>query len=202
MNRRSALCAALFLVAVAGSSRQAGAKPRASYVFLISRVELSPGIPKEVEAQTAARVKAAIAAHERLESSLDAGAPDPEAQPQKFKEYLKAHRQRAFKVNVEVTDFSSEVETASAGRGKTGQYLTVRTSLRLFGETVPDRVMAFTGDGSATIKIEIGKTPRPRDREEATSSALDEAANTAIAQALRKLDEPPPSAQKKKPGKK
>jgi hypothetical protein len=188
-------------LAVAGSSRPAQAKPRASYIFLISRVELAPGVPKEVEAQTAARVKAAIAAHERLESSLDSTAPDPEAAPQKFKDYLKARRQRAFKVNIEVTDFSSEVETASAGRGKTGQYMTVRTSLRLFGETVPDRVMAFTGDGSATIKIEIGKTPRPRDREAATSAALDEAAKTAIAQALRKLDQPPPS-QKKKSGKK
>jgi len=200
MIRFAAVCASLaVLVAVAGA-RPAHAKSRDSYIFLISRVDLGSGVPKEIEAQVVARLRAAIAAHEELESSLPAGAPDPEAKPQKFKSYLKARRQRAFKVNVEVTQYSTNVEQASAGRGKTGRYLTVRVTLRLFGETVPDRVMAFTGDGSATIKLEIGKEPRPRDREEANSAALDEAVASAITHSLRKLNEPPPSSKKGKQG--
>jgi hypothetical protein len=74
----------------------------------------------------------------------------------------------------------------------------VRVALQLFGETIPDRVMAFSGEGSATVKLEVGKTVRPRDREEASSAAIDEAVASAITRSLEKLQEPPPSQQKKK----
>jgi hypothetical protein len=198
MIRATTVAAALAALAALAASRSAQAKPRETYVFLISRVDLGKDVPKEVEEQTALRVNAAIAAHDQLEAALASGAPDPDAQPKKFKSYLKARRQRAFKVNVEVSDYSMDVEQASAGRGKTGQYLTVRVSLRIFGETVPDRVMAFTGDGSATVKLEVGKNVKPRDREEASASALDQAVAGAIEQSLRKLDQPPPSEKKKK----
>jgi hypothetical protein len=203
MTRRSiAVCAAL-TGALAAPGRPARADSRETYVFLISRVDLGKGVPREVETQVVERLGAAIADHEDLESSLGAGAPDPDAEPQKFKNYLKARRQRAFKVNVDVTEYSMETETAQAGRrGGTANYLTVRVALRLFGETVPDRSMAFTGDGSATVKLEVGKTVRPRDREEANAAALDQAVAGAIAQSLVKLKEPPPSEKKKKRGKK
>jgi hypothetical protein len=202
MNRRSfAVGAALAALAVLAPSGSARARPRDTYVFLISRVDLGKGIPAEVKGQTSARVDAAILAHEELAPALGQDAPDPEAEPQKFKKYLKARRQRAFKVNVEVTQYSIELEPVPGARSTSSQYLTVRAAVRLFGETVPDRVMAFTGDGSATVKLEVGKTVRPRDRDEATSSALDQAVAGAIAQALRKLDEVPPSEKKKKPGK-
>jgi hypothetical protein len=200
MIRFTSACASLVALVGLLAPGLAQAKPRETYVFLISRVELGKEVPAEVEEQAATRVNAAIAAHDQLEAALAAGAPDPEAEPKKFKSYLKARRQRAFKVNVEVTVYSMAVEQASAGRGKTGQYLTVRVELRLFGETVPDRVMAFTGDGSATVKLEVGKNVRPRDREEASSAALDQAVAGAIEQSLRRLSEPPPSQKKKRKG--
>jgi hypothetical protein len=206
MTRRIFAAGALVALAALVGHRPAGAKSRETYVFLISRVELAKDVPVEVEKLTAARLGAAIADHEDLEAALAERAPDPEAQPEKFKKYLKARRQRAFRVNVDVSQFSSELEPVRGGpRGqaarKDSQYLTVRVTLRLFGETVPDRTMAFTGDGSATVKLEIGKTVRPRDREEATAQALDQAVASAIAESLTKLKAPPPST-KKKPGKK
>ncbi len=207
MTRRILAVGALVALAALVGTDPAWAKPWETYVFLISRVELGKDVPKEVEQQLVARLGAAIADHEELEASLDGGAPDPEAEPEKFKKYLKSRRLRAFKVNVDVSRFSSELEPVRGGpRGqaarKNSQYLTVRVSLRLFGETVPDRVMAFTGDGSATVKLEVGKTVRPRDREEAASAALDQAVAGAIAESLPKLQEPPPTTRKKKPGKK
>ncbi len=207
MTRRILAVGALVALAALVGDRPAWAKSRETYVFLISRVELGKDVPKEVEPQLVARLGAAIADNEDLEASVAAGAPDPEAQPEKFKKYLKSRRQRAFRVNVDVGQFSSELEPVRGGpRGqaarKNSQYLTVRVSLRLFGETVPDRVMAFTGDGSATVKLEVGKTVRPRDREEASAQALDQAVASAIAESLTKLKEPPPSTKKKKPGKK
>jgi len=207
MTRRILAVGALVALAALVGDDPAWAKSRETYVFLISRVDLGKDVPKEVEKLLLARLGAAIADHEELEASLGQGAPDPESEPQKFKKYLKSRRQRAFKVNVDVSQFSSQLEPVRGGpRGqaarKNSQYLTVRVSLRLFGETVPDRSMAFTGDGSATVKLEVGKTVRPRDREEATSGALDQAVASAIAESLTKLQEPPPSTKKKKPGKK
>jgi hypothetical protein len=208
MTRRSlaALVATLALAALSPAGT-ASAKSGETYVFLVSRVDLGQGVPKEVEGQVVARLGAAIEQHDELEARLAAGAPDPEAAPQKFKNYLKSKRQRAFRVNVEVSQFTSEVEPATRGLhgqppSKNSQYLTVRVALRLFGETVPDRTMAFTGDGSAAVKLEVGKTVRPRDREEATSAALDQAVASAIAESLARLKEPPASTSKKGAGKK
>jgi hypothetical protein len=202
--RSLALGAAVAALALAIPSAPARAKSRETYVFLISRVELAKGVPKEVEAQVLARLGTAVAEHADLEASLPAAAPDPEAQPQKFKDYLKARRQRAFKVNVDVSEYSIEAATETR-RDATGQVVIVRVALQLFGETMPDRVMAFSGEGSATVKLEVGKTVRPRDREEATSAAIDEAVASAITRSLEKLQEPPPSekkTKKKKSGKK
>lgn len=180
------VAAALAALAV---SRPAHAKPRETYVFLLSRVDLAKAVPADLEAPVTARVGAAIAAREGLAARLPEGAPDPDAAPKKFKEYLKAKRHRAFKVNIEVSQFAAESETSSTGARPTN-YFTARVTLRLFGETVPDRTMAFTGDGSATVKIEVGKTVRQRDRDEAIAAALDQAAASAIDQSLRKLDQP------------
>lgn len=204
MTRRSfAFGAALAAFAVLAPGDLSLAKSRETYVFLISRVDLAEGVPKEVEAQVVARLGAAITGHQDLAPALPRSAPDPEAQPAKFKKYLKTRRQRAFKVNIAVSEYSMEVGPGEASRPRS-QYLTVRTTLQLFGETVPDRVMAFSGEGSATVKLEVGKNVRPRDREEASSAALDQAVAGAIGRSLVKLQEPPPSQKKpagKKPGK-
>lgn len=197
MTRRSLALGALLAALGLALPSQARAKSRETYVFLISRVELGEGVPKEVEGQVVARLGAAVADHADLEASLPDAAPDPEAQPQKFKSYLKARRQRAFKVNVEVSEYSIEAATETRRDG-TGQVVIVRVALQLFGETIPDRVMAFSGEGSATVKLEVGKTVRPRDREEASSAAIDEAVASAISRSLEKLQEPPPSQKKKK----
>jgi hypothetical protein len=42
--------------------------------------------------------------------------------------------------------------------------LVVRLGLRTFGETFPERVMGFAAEGSATIKVDVGKKLRPADR--------------------------------------
>ena len=192
----SHLAAASLVAAALGTAAPAQARPaKETYVFLVSRVDLHAGLPAALEKQVGGRVQAAIEKHPELEPALPKGAPDPHAAPKKFKRYLKARHQQAFKVNIEVTEYSQEAEAAPAG--KSGQYVTTRVSLRMFGETVPDRKMAFTGDGSATVKLEVGKTIRPRDREEGTSEALDGAVAQAIAESLRKLKLPPPTQRKK-----
>jgi hypothetical protein len=166
-----------------------------TYIFLVSRVDLKKSVPKELSQQVATRLRAAIDAHKDLEKTIPEGAPDPETQEAKFRSYLKARRKRVFKMNVEVTQYSQEVEPAGKPNS---QYVTVRVALRLFAETYPKRTMALHGDGSATVKIEVGMKVRPRDRVEANSAALDEAVAAAIEEVLLKLRQPPPAKKKRK----
>jgi hypothetical protein len=196
-TRLSTLAAALAVVAagLAAWPASARAKPKETYIFLVWKVGLENKTPKELSEMVSTRLRSAIEAHEIL-PAVPEGAPDPESEPDKFKTYLKAKNMRAFRMNVQVTKYSQDVEEAPGKPGS--QYLTVRVALRIFAESYPARGMALTGDGSATVKLEIGKTVRDADKKEANSSALDEAVNKAIEQVLVKLREPPPSSSKKK----
>jgi hypothetical protein len=200
-TRLSTLAAALAVLAAGLAVAPAGAaaKSKETYIFLVWKVGLENKTPKELSEMVATRLRAAIDAHKDIEPAVPQGAPDPEKEAEKFKAYLKARNMRAFRMNVQVTQYSQTVEAAA---GKPGtQYLTVRITLRLFAESFPQRGLALTGDGSATVKLEIGKTASAADKKEANSSALDQAVATAIEQVLVKLREPPPSQAKKKKGK-
>lgn len=188
------LCAAL-----AAAPAPARARSKETYIFLVWKVGLENKTPKELSEMVATRLRAAIDAHKDIEPAVPQGAPDPDKEPEKFKAYLKARKMRAFRMNVQVTEYSQAIEPVP---GKAGtQYLSVRVTLRLFAESFPQRGMALTGDGSATVKLEIGKTVRDADKKEANSAALDEAVGKAIEQVLVKLREPPPSQAKKKKAK-
>ena len=197
-TRLSTLAAALAVVAASlvAAPASAPAKSKETYIFLVWKVGLENNTPKELSEQVATRLRTAIEAHKDIEPKVPEGAPDPEKDPEKFNAYLRAKKMRAFKMNVQVTKYSQEIEPAPGKAGS--QYLTVRVSLRLFAESYPARGMSWTGDGSATVKLEIGKTARDADKKEANSAALDEAVNKAIEQVLVKLREPPPSSSKKK----
>jgi hypothetical protein len=189
---RLAACAALALGLA--TPRVVDAAPE-TYIFLVSRVDLAAkGMPRPLADAVKAELAKAIDAHPELDGALPAGAPDPERAPDAFTAYLARRKQRAFKVNVEITDYASEIEER-AGRDRV---LTVRVALKLFGETMPVRVMAFTGDGTATIKIEIGKTLRDKDRTYADQQALELAVSDAIKTSIERLREPPPSQAKGK----
>lgn len=188
-----AACAATFLLASAAAPGEASAG-KETYIFLVSRVDLSKGVPKEIDGDVTSRLNAAIDAHADLDATIPKGAPDPESAPAKFKAYLSKKNQRAFMMNVQVSQYSQVVEPAP-GKANS-QYLTVRVSLRLFAETYPDRGMALTGDGSATVKLEIGKTVSASDKKESNSAALDQAVAGAIEELLLKLRQK--AAQKKK----
>lgn len=196
-TRLSTLAAALAVTAaaLAAAPAAAEAKSKETYIFLVWKVGLENNTPKEVSEMVATRLRSAIDAHKDIEPAVPPSAPDPEKEPEKFSAYLKAKKMRAFKMNVQVTKYSQEIEP---GPKAGSQYVTVRVSLRLFAESYPARGLSWTGDGSATVKIETGKTVRDADKKEANSAALDEAVAKAIEQVLVKLREPPPASGKKK----
>ena len=68
--------------------------------------------------------------------------------------------------------------------------MSARVELRLLGETIPDRVMAFAGDGSGQVAVEVGTRVRDRDKTYAVEQAVEVAIDEALTTGLRKLKTP------------
>ena len=190
-----AASAALAVLLSAGS---VDAKDRVKYIYRVAKVVNGKNVKGPVEDVRKGLVKG-ITKADKISPTFPEGAPDPDKQPKRFKKYLKKKRLKAYKVSLEVVEYEQSVETLD-DRGH--KRLAVRVSVRLFGETIPDRVMAFAGKGSATVKIDVGRKVRDRDREVANHDAIEVAIDQAIAESLRKLSMPPPSKRKRRRGKK
>lgn len=193
MKLRSAI--ALLLVALVLAPAGAEAARQQKYVYLLAKLDLGKGVPAEISEQVKKNLGAIIERNDRLSAEIPQGAPDYRSEPKKFKQYMKERDLSAYKVNVEVTEYEMEIEKAPKGRGK---MLKVHVALRMFGETVPDRSMAFTGDGRATVKLGTGSTVRKRDEEVANRDAISLAVEDAVATSIRKLDAGPKKKKKKR----
>ena len=172
------------------AAQPAAAKPKEKYYFEVAELAAGENAAdaKPVLALVRELLAAGIAKNPQLVAALDPTAPDPKADPAKFKAYLKKKKLRAFRVNLEVTDYDHVIE-----QGPNGQRLSVYIELRTFGETIPDRIMAFSGSGGANVKIDIGKKLRDKDTEYANREAITLAIDEALQRSIKKLQEPPPA---------
>lgn len=196
-TRLLAVAAVLALAAVVAPRVADAAKPKRYHIALVE-VKAAPDLPKEsADAIPIAQAEftRAMAAHAQLVTL--AGAPDPTAEPKKFKAWLaKKKIAGAYRMNVEITSYEEELEDKDASLNQEKR-LTIRIGLRTFGETIPERKMAFAADGSATIKQDVGKKLRPRDREFAIKTAVEGAVADALTASLAKLALPTRPPRKK-----
>jgi hypothetical protein len=186
----TALVAALAVGIVAAPAR--AAKPKRYHIELIV-VTATAGLPAEtadaLPVCTAEWTKI-LASHPQL-VTLD-GAPDAKLDAKKFKKWLaKKKIAGAFRMNVEITSYEESLDDKDAAVNQEKRF-TVRLGLRTFGETFPERLMGFAAEGSATIKVDVGKKLRPADRSFAIRSACEGAVADALAASLTKLALPPP----------
>ncbi len=167
-----------------GTSAEAG--PKKKYHFELAAVTampaVKPDVAKSATPRIEAQVKKAFETHPQLVAKLDGAPALPEKptppQMDAYRAFLKKKGiAGGFLVTVEVTEASEELVPTDKPNT---QRLVVRVAVHVLGETKPGRTMGFTGDGQATIKQEVGKKVRDRDRE----VAWDAAAETAIADAM------------------
>ncbi|MCX5741246.1 MAG: hypothetical protein NT062_01965 [Proteobacteria bacterium] len=168
------------------------------YNFELVRVIPKPEVAAELAKVAVPRIegviKAGITASPRL-VSLGDNPPDPKTKPDAFKALLaKKGIASAYRVTVDVADATEELQPID---GKpSSQRLVVHLSIHMLGENVPAMTMGFSGDGSATIKIEIGKKVRARDREYAWDEVAKLAVDKALDESLKQLDTPPKKKKK------
>lgn len=178
-------------------------KPTIRYVFLVSRVDLPKEAPKELAKILRKEVSVAIGKEPLLVGALPADAPHYDESEKgrygnkAFRKYMHKHDLRAFNVTIRVTNYQP---TLKPNPNKAGQILGSSIILQMFGETIPERVMAFSGDGSATVLAEIGNKLRPGDRKWADTDAATLAIDKALAMSLVKLATKPkaPPAKRKR----
>jgi len=180
------------LVALSFTS-PAEAAPKKKYHFKLAAVtakaEIAADVAKQATPRVEATVKKAFSSHAQLVPTLD-GAPDPDAAADKYRKFLKAKGiAGAYLVTVEVTEAS--VEVVPMDNKPNSQRLVVRVGVHLLGENIPGRTMGFTGDGQATIKQEVGKKVRDKDREFAWDSAAEVAIADAMTTVFKQLAVPP-----------
>lgn len=183
MTRVLTLLALFALVATA----QAAPKVK-KYHFKLADVTAKPEVQADDAQASVPRVEAVIKktfeTHPQLVGTIE-GAPDPIAKADAYRKFLtKKGLSAAFLVTVEVTEASIEIVPME---GKpNSQRIVVRVGVHLLGETIPGRTMGFTGDGQATIKVEVGKKIRDKDKEytwdQASQAAVDDAMKTVFKQ--------------------
>lgn len=182
----------LFLV---GNS--AWAAPKKKYHFELAAVTAKPDVKADVAKAATPRVEGQIKktfeTHPQLVAKLD-GAPTlpDKPTPQQMDAYRAFLKKKglagAFYVTVEVTEASEEVVPTDKPNT---QRLVVHVAVHMLGEAIPGKTMGFTGDGQATIKQEVGKKVRDKDREFAWDSAAEVAIADAMTTVFKQLAIPP-----------
>lgn len=179
----------LIIVAVIGClATQADARPKKRYHFALAsataKSEVAAKSAKAATPRVEAQLRKTFDTHPQIVASLE-GAPDWKTKPVAFRKFLARKRiAAAYSVTVELTEASLELQPMP-DRPRT-QRLVVRIAVHMLGEHMPGRTIGFTGDGQATIKVEVGKKVNDRDRQyawdEAAKAAIDEAMKTVFAQ--------------------
>ena len=201
-----ASCAWLTLVVVAAGAAPALAAPKKasvtaskkyywSVIGVFPKASVDAAVAAQIKPVVMAQVTKTLATHPQLTPTLPDGADinNPDA----FKRMLsKAKIAGAYTVSVDISDASEEIVPIENKPGELR--LVVRLSVHLLGEVMPDKTIGFTGDGSATIREEIGKKLRPNDRDVVWAAAVEGAVQDAIATAMKTLSKPTPAPSKPK----
>lgn len=158
--------------------------PKVSYHYVVTKVKVKvKGAPDHVAKLVRKIFVQQVNKNPRLTSTLE-GAPDPKADPKGYTRYLAKKKLKSYGVNIEVLEFESITEPSP----KKGLRYGVRVRLRAFGEGIPVRRMAFTGEGSATVKFDVGSKVRKRDISYGDQSAVEVAVEKALGESIAKLD--------------
>ncbi|MBL4637276.1 MAG: hypothetical protein JKY56_25705 [Kofleriaceae bacterium] len=159
-------------------------------IFQLAQVDIPKNSPPGLEALIRSKFDALMSKQPQLLPQIPKDAPSMDASVtdrrgnKPFRKYMKKHRMRPFRVTLEVKQLEMDIKDNPRVAGK---LISAKIQIHMFGETLPFRTMAFTGDGSATIAIEVGKKVRDKDKRFAREDAAEFAINLAIAASLQKL---------------
>ncbi len=172
----------ILLAVLAVLAPHADAAPaKKKYHFELTKVlpkeSVKPDVAKIAQARLEAQLKKSFETNPQLVADLP-DAPDPKGDAEGYRKYLaKKGIDSAYLVTVEITEASEELVPLE---DKRSQRIVVKIGIHMLGETIPGRTMGFTGDGQATVKLEVGMKVRDKDRDYAWDGAAETAINDAM----------------------
>ena len=178
-DRRATFAAALALAVVGLAPVALGAPPK--YFFQLREVKGGPNIDPGLKAYAGEALKADLAA--RPEWASDVG--NPGADDAALLAELNRRKLRGFNVTVRFEDVRAEVKPPKPG-GRLKQ-LSINVRLTVFGTTVAEEKLAFSGDGEAGLESEVSDKRVETETASLTKDAIKDAVKQAVDQAVLKL---------------
>jgi hypothetical protein len=162
------------LAAVLGTAH--GASPK--YYFQIREVKAGPEVDAALKSYAGDALKADLAG--RPEWASDVG-----AQGDALVAELKRRNLRGFYVTLRIENLKKEIKEPAPGARLKRLALTVK--LTVFGTTIPEEKLSFSGDGEAGMESEVSDKRAQAEEASLAKDVVKDAVKQAVDQAVLKL---------------
>jgi hypothetical protein len=174
----SMLGAALIVLAAASSAQAAAPK----FYFRVGEVKAGPEVDATLKGYAAEALKEDLASRPEWASDVgNLGTKDPDA----LVAELKRRNLRGFSVTVRFENLTKEVKEPSPGARHKRVALDVKLSV--FGTTIPEEKLSFSGDGESGVEAEVSDKGMDGEVTSMAKDAIKDAVKQAVDQAVMKL---------------
>jgi hypothetical protein len=149
------------------------------YYFRLSGVKAGPDVAEALKSYAGDALKEQLASRPEWASDIGAVAPDA------LVTELKRRALRGFDVTVRIEDLKHEVKDPNPGARLKRLALTVRLSV--FGTTIPEGKLAFSGEGDSGLESEVIEKKMESEQLSLAKVAIKDAVKQAVDQAVLRL---------------
>jgi hypothetical protein len=170
------MCALLCWASTTAPAAAAAATATGKYFVIVSGIDEAKGVTSGITPE----LKQLFADELKRHAEFILERPkDMPTDPEQLVDWLKAHKLKAFEVSLKVLSVTRELKPPPPGK----QYRVLVRGIKLsvFGDTLPEKVMAIGGDGESEVGAEVG---RASDVDAEGKKLLLECAKVAVTQAV------------------
>jgi hypothetical protein len=181
MRRRTLAALAVAALALGAASVATAARKASApkFYFQVHEVKAGPEVDAALKTFAGEALQAELAS--RPEWASDVGTASPEA----LVAELKKRNLRGFSVTVRFERFQKELKEPSPGARRKRLALTV--ALAVFGTTIPEEKLSFSGNGESGLETEVSDKGVELETTAAAKDVIKDAIKQAVDQAVLKL---------------
>ena len=156
------------------------------YYFQMQPVKAGPEIDADLKAYTGEALQKELASRPEWASDIGpSSAATPGTDRTALVAALKKRNLRGFDVTARIEKLKQEVKDPKPGARN--KQLVVQVELTVFGTTIPDAKLAFSGDGQSGSEGEVSERRLAADTASTTKDVIKDAIKQAVDQAVLKL---------------
>jgi hypothetical protein len=176
------MCTVLWL-SLLSSSLLAAPAGAAKWYVVVRGVEDAEGVHSGIRDEALRVFTDELKKHPELTLEPPPGLP---TEPEALEKALIAHKLKALELNLRILSVSQEI--SAPGPGKRFRTLMRGIKLSVFGDSLPEKVMAIGGNGDATVGVEIAPDANlDKEGKPALVDATREAVRQAVDMTVMKL---------------